>query len=97
MPDITALKRKIAELELSQQEVALACGITQPHLSKILSEKVKPGPKAGGALDIWLGQATPPDTIDQFERIRARIIAAPRKKRMHAMQFLKALESLLES
>lgn len=97
MPDIRAVKRKIAELELTQKEVASACGITQPHLSKILSEAVKPGRKASGALDLWLGLETPPAATDQLERIRAKIDSAPRRKRMHAMQFLRALESLLEN
>lgn len=97
MPDIGAVKRKIAELELTQKEVALACGITQPHLSKILSETVIPGRKASSALDLWLDSETPPSATDQLERIRAKINAAPRRKRMHAMQFLAALESLLEN
>ena len=97
MPDIGAVRRKIAELELTQKEVALACGITQPHLSKILTERVKPGRKASSALDLWLGSETPTTATDQLERIRARIDTAPRRKRMHAMQFLRALESLLEN
>lgn len=97
MPDVGAIKRRIAELELTQKEVASACGITQPHLSKILSETVKPGRKASSALDLWLGLETPPTATDQLERIRAKIDTAPRRKRMHAMQFLTALESLLES
>lgn len=97
MPDIGAVKRKIAELELTQREVALVCGITQPHLSKILSETVKPGRKASNALDLWLGLERPQTASDQLERIRAKIDTAPRRKRMHAMQFLTALESLLEN
>ena len=97
MPDIRAVKRKIAELRLTQKEVASACGITQPHLSKILAETVKPGRKASRALDRWLGLEMPPAATDLLERVRAKIDSAPLRKRMHAMQFLTALECLLET
>lgn len=97
MPDISAVRRRILELELSQKAVASACGITQPHLSKILSGTVKPGRKASGALDVWMSQKASLNAVDQLERIRIKMNAAPRKRRMHAMQFLTALESLLEN
>lgn len=95
MLDTDAIKRRIEELGLSQAEVAHACGMTQPHLSKILSKRVKPGRKATASLLVWVKGEHGISTADQLHRLAQRISAATPKKRMHAMQFLASLERLL--
>ncbi|MBD3833030.1 MAG: helix-turn-helix transcriptional regulator [Brevundimonas sp.] len=95
MLDTAAVKRRISELGLSQAEVARACGMTQPHLSKILTGAVKPGRKATVALEGWVTGYTVPDTAGQLQRLAQRIEATTPDKRMHVMQFLEGLERLL--
>lgn len=95
MLDTNAVKRRISELGLSQAQVAQACQMSQPHLSKILSNAVKPGRKSTAALTNWLAGYNAPDTADQLRRIADRIEAATPAKRMHVMQFLESLERLL--
>lgn len=95
MLDTDAIKRRISELGLSQTQVARACGMSQPHLSKILSGVVNPGRKSTSALEGWLSGCKAPDTAAQLQRLAERIEAATPVKRMHAMQFLESLERLL--
>lgn len=95
MLDTDALKRRIHERGLSQAEVARVCGMTQPHLSKILSKRIKPGRKAVLALLAWSGAVEDSSLEDQLENIARRIRAASPQKRMHAMQFLSSFERLL--
>ena len=95
MLDTDAIRRRISELGLSQAQVAIACGMTQPHLSKILSNAVKPGKKATSALEAWLSGEKATSTVDQLGRLAARLEATTPSKRMHVMQFLATLERLL--
>lgn len=95
MPGIDALKRRIEELGLSQAEVARMCGMSQPHLSKILSYRVIPGRKAAAALEAWRVGDTGSSTAEQLHRLAQRIENSSPTKRMHAMQFLATLERLL--
>jgi hypothetical protein len=82
----------------TQVEVAAACELSQPHISKVLSQRVKLAAKTAHRLTAWLGT----DTInchgsaenvirsiaDQLERLRPN-------RRMQLMQLLKAVERLL--
>lgn len=95
MLDTDALKRRIEELELSQAEVARACGMSQPHLSKILSNRVNAGRKATAALEAWRVGDTGPSAAEQLHRLAQRIENTSPTKRMHVMQFLATLERLL--
>jgi transcriptional regulator with XRE-family HTH domain len=95
MLDTDAIRRRISELGLSQAQVAIACGMTQPHLSKILSNAVEPGKKATSALEAWLSGEKAASTADQLGRLAARLEATTPSKRMHVMQFLATLERLL--
>lgn len=86
------------ELGLTQADVALACRITQPHLSKILSNNIKPGPKTEQALVEWLERTA--NSRDQkgggrmAELIQRLGELAPRKK-MQIMQLLEAVEAVV--
>lgn len=95
MLDTDVVKHRIEELGLSQAEVAHACGMTQPHLSKILSKRVNPGRRATESLRAWVKGDHGISAAEQLHRLAQRIDAATPKKRMHAMQFLASLERLL--
>lgn len=90
------IRRRMDELNLSQKEVARACGITQPHLSKVLSGKTKPGPKTETALEVWRNQDAAQPALVRLESLARSIAAAPPAKRMHVMHFLESLEALLK-
>ncbi len=95
MLDTDTVRRRISELGLSQAQVATACGMTQPHLSKILSNAVAPGKKSTFALEAWLSGSTIPDAAGQLQRLAQRLEETTPAKRMHVMQFLETLERLL--
>ena len=95
MLDTDAIKRRIEELGLSQAEVAHACGMTQPHLSKILSKRVRAGRRATSSLLAWAKGDHNIGAAEQLYRLAQRLEATTPKKRMHAMQFLASLERLL--
>ena len=95
MVDLDAVKRRMEELGLSQNEVARACGLSQPHMSRVLSGGLSPGRKTSKALVAWLQQEPLNDTSKQLERLGQLIESAPPRRRMHVMQFLASLELLL--
>ncbi len=95
MLDTDVIKHRIEELGLSQTEVARACGMTQPHLSKILAKRVKAGRRATASLLAWAKSENPVGVAEQLHRLAQRLDATTPKKRMHAMQFLASLERLL--
>lgn len=95
MLDTDAVRRRILELGLSQAQVASACGMTQPHLSKILSNSVKPGKKSASSLEAWLSGSMVPEAVGQLQRLAQRLEETTPAKRMYVMQFLQTLERLL--
>lgn len=95
MLDTDAIKRRMEELGLSQAEVAHACGMTQPHLSKILSKRVGAGRRATASLLAWAKGEHNISADEQLHRLAQRLEVATPKRRMLAMQFLASLERLL--
>ncbi|WP_366524260.1 helix-turn-helix domain-containing protein [Brevundimonas sp.] len=83
------------ELGLSQNDVARACGLSQPHMSRVLSGGLSPGRKTSTALAAWLQQEPPNDASKQLERLGELIESTSPRRRMHVMQFLASLELLL--
>lgn len=100
MPPRTLLARahtKMRETGASQSDVADACGVTQPHISKVLNGKVKLAKKTAVALERWLDQnraaaEPPPQTLDT---IAEKLNALGPKRRMQFMQLLTAIDALL--
>ena len=86
------------ELGLTQAEVAFACGITQPHLSKILSCKVKPGPKTDRRLAEWLAATSGPGEDEPAPDLAALVLRLSRlapTKRMQIMHLLETIEGIV--
>jgi len=97
---VTDVQRRMAELSVTQQEVARACGITQPHLSKILSYKVNPGRRTLSGLSGWLSSASIAAADSADSQLAARVARleqlAPRK-RMQIMHLLDTIEGIMRS
>jgi transcriptional regulator with XRE-family HTH domain len=82
----------------TQSDVARECGITQPHLSKVLRKKVKLAGKTSTKLAGWLAGDANRQQLQQVEPLKSlaiRIAALRPKRRMQIMQLLDAVERLL--
>jgi transcriptional regulator with XRE-family HTH domain len=82
----------------TQSDVARECGITQPHLSKVLRKQVKLAGKTSTKLEGWLTGDANRQQLQQVEPLKSlaiRIAALRPKRRMQIMQLLDAVERLL--
>lgn len=100
MPQRALLARvdsKLRETGATQSDVAEACGMTQPHISKVLRGKVKLAKKTAAKLEQWLGESSeaPPEGRPTLETIAAKLDTLGRKRRMQFMQLLAAVDGLL--
>lgn len=78
-------------LGASQASVALWCGISQPHLSKVLARKVKLASKTRSRLEAWSSSssaANPGPDTEELRRLIERLAAGPPDRVMHIMQIL---------
>lgn len=97
---IADVQLKMAQLSATQEEVAWASGITQPHLSKILSFKVTLGHKARSGLSGWLSLASGPAPDGADAQLAAKVARLERlapHKRMQVMHLLDIVERMLRS
>lgn len=97
---IADVQRRMAELAATQAEVARACGITQPHLSKVLNKNVNPGRKTRERLTEWLASTSSETRTEGSSRLAARVARLERLapgKRMQVMHLLETIEGILRS
>jgi transcriptional regulator with XRE-family HTH domain len=102
MPQRALLARvdsKMRETGATQSDVAGACGMTQPHISKVLRGKVKLAKKTVTKLERWLTSPSeaPPEAAPTLETIAAKLESLRPKRRMQFMQLLAAVDGLLGS
>lgn len=93
------IARRMAELGLTQAELARACGLSQPHISRVLQRRLKLAKKTRERLVDWLAHAGPGDSepLDaMFRLLQAKAKTADPRARMQIMQLLKALDGILE-
>lgn len=90
---------KMRETGANQSDVADACGVTQPHISKVLNGRVKLAKKTAAGLEQWLDQtqAAPEPTPQTLDFIAEKLNALGPKRRMQFMQLLAAIDGLLGS
>jgi transcriptional regulator with XRE-family HTH domain len=96
---VAAVAKRMAELGLTQTELAAACGLSQPHMSKILKKRLKLAKKTQERLGQWLERAENKESSALESTLRAvasKIRQADGKSRMQIMQFLTALDGLLD-
>ena|ERR1700688_1673055 len=95
---IVRLTARMRDIGATQSDVARECGITQPHLSKVLSKKVKLAEKTSTKLEGWLaGDANrrQQQQVEPLKSLAIRIAALRPKRRMQIMQLLDAVDRLL--
>src|SRR5260370_32024378 len=69
---IVSVLTRMAELKVTQSELASACDLSQPHLSKVLSYKTKLASKTERKLTVWLelagstAESTPHNFVESF-------------------------------
>jgi transcriptional regulator with XRE-family HTH domain len=85
------------EARATQSEVAEACGMTQPHISKVLRKKVKLAKKTAAKLEQWLGESSkaPAEEGPTLETIAVKLGTLGPKRKMQFMQLLAAIDALL--
>jgi predicted transcriptional regulator len=81
----------------TQSDVARECGISQPHLSKVLGGKVKLATKTSSKLERWLADdaGRQQQRVEPLESLAIRIAALRPRRRMQIMQLLEAVDRLL--
>lgn len=85
---------------VSQVVLAETCGLSQPHISRVLSFKVNPGRKTYQKLENWLAATAVErarDASGQMQYLAQRLADASPKKAMQIMQLLRAVEDVLRN
>lgn len=84
------------ERGFSQSSLATTCGLSQAHLSKVLSGKIKAGKRTTSALLEWMQGSSYMGAPSTIERLSRKLHSAPSDVRMQVMQILVALEKLVD-
>ncbi len=95
---IAKVLAQMSLLEVTQVGLADACGLSQPHLSKVLSNKIKLAHKTEEKLAKWLadfGESGQGARTDTFQALTAKLQRQSPEKRMQFMQLLSILDQLL--
>jgi len=97
---ISRVNQRMTQLKARQVDVALACGLSQAHLSKVLSNRVKLAKKTANKLAAWIDDAD--EAIDGLPDNYIRDLAARMERlrparRMQFMQLLRMVARLLET
>lgn len=85
---------------VSQVVLAEMCGLSQPHISRVLSLQIKPGRKTRLKLESWLAATTVErarDASSQMQYLTQRLANASPRKAMQIMQLLRAVEDVLRN
>lgn len=96
---ITSVIERMDALRTTQAQVAKACGLSQPHLSKVLKKRVKLATKTTQRLTAWLEGLAIQKGVDGDEIIKSiasRLPALPQYRRMQIMQLLTAVDHLMD-
>ena len=97
---IQIVLQRMRQLGITQVELAAACDLSQPHLSKVLAKKVKLAKKTEARLTIWLkasdalSEANPNDYVRSLATRMEQLRPA---QRMQIMELLRAIERVIET
>lgn len=92
------VRRRIEAEALSQAQVADACDLSQPHLSKVLAGRIKLARKTRAALTTWMGSGTRLGTAvdrDGWDDVVARLRSRDPGRVDQIMQLLRILDALV--
>jgi len=92
------VRREMTSRGVTQAALAMACGLSQPHISKVMSGRVKLAKKTHQKLTDWLQG----DTTDDFKNVEEGVALIqkslekmPAGKRREFMQFILSAKRVL--
>lgn len=97
---IDSVQQRMQQLGVTQAELAAACGLSQPHLSKVLTRKVKLARKTEGKLTGWLetsGDLSEGSPNDFARSLAMRLEQLRPARRMQIMELIRAIERVIAS
>lgn len=94
---------RMAALNVSQSVLARECGLSQPHLSRVLNKQLKLATKTRTKLEAWLANSdfsSGPDAAaipirKDLERLVERLSSSSPDRRMQIMHLLHAIEAIV--
>jgi transcriptional regulator with XRE-family HTH domain len=95
---ISSVSREIQQRHLTQMDVARQCGLSQPHISKVLAKNIKLAKKTRSKLALWLTAAKTNDGAALYGvlvSIHKKIEKLPAGRRNQFMQFLESLDGCI--
>lgn len=96
---IAAVADRMEALRATQTAVAKSCGLSQPHLSKVLQNKVKIARKTERRLKEWLDSHPAQDAevaTDVVAAIAERLPELPENRKMQIIYLLSAVHRLMD-
>ncbi|WP_165828984.1 helix-turn-helix domain-containing protein [Caulobacter radicis] len=98
---VDAILARMAADDVSRSALARACGLSQPHISRVLNKQLKPGPKTLAKLARWLNGAGalaplegPAPSIADLQQLVKRMGGKSPERRMQIMHFLRLLDAM---
>jgi transcriptional regulator with XRE-family HTH domain len=94
---LVRINARMRDTGATQSDIARACEMSQPHLSKVLRKRVKLAAKTAAKLEGWLvgSAAEQPEKIEPLQSLSAKIASVGPKRRIQIMQLLDAIDRLL--
>lgn len=95
---IDIVQQRMQQLEITQAELATACGLSQPHLSRVLAKQVKLAKKTEGKLTEWLKASDELSEVNPNDFVRSlatRMEQLRPARRMQIMELLRAIERVI--
>ena len=93
---------QMARLGTTQVELATYCRLSQPHLSKVLSHKIKLATKTSEKLTVWLANSDRvpsavgrQEAVEYVHQFTQRLAELRPNKNMQIMQLLNAIEQFI--
>jgi transcriptional regulator with XRE-family HTH domain len=94
---------RMAAHGVSQSALARECGLSQPHLSRVLNKRLKLRAKTRSRLEHWMAgssvggpmQEGSVPTVQDLQQAVLRLGAKAPERRMQIMQMLKAIEAII--
>lgn len=100
-PSLTdSVQQRMRQLGVTQAELAAVCGLSQPHLSKVLAKRVKLAKKTEVKLTGWLeasGDLSEGSPNDFVRSLAMRLEQSRPARRMQIMELLRAIERVIAS
>ncbi len=97
---VDLVQQRMQQMGITQVELAAACGLSQPHLSKVLANRVKLAKKTEGKLKAWLetsADLSVDNTNDFVRSLTTRLGQLRPARRMQIMELFRAIERMIVS